>query len=77
MSNQIEKYRVEAVDGCCGSTYFFDWSNGHLRAEHDNGFSENWPPRGYSVTQKALSYLSLTNQMDRYYAIQAQHKQEI
>ena len=76
MGNQIEICRVEAADGCCGSTYYFDWSNGHLRAVHDNGYQENWAARGYGITQKALSYLSLTDQTDRYRALQAQYEQE-
>lgn len=72
MSNSTETYRVEPTEDDCGSVYTFCWSTGHLSAKHDNGYSENWPPRGYSVQAKALSYFALTDQTERYLMLDAE-----
>ena len=71
MTNQIEKFRIERDDDIQGGWVSFDWSNGTMQAEWDDGSIEHWSRSNYSVDAKAKSFFLFTNQMDRYDAMEA------
>ena len=66
MTNQIEKFRIERDGDIQGGWVSFDWSNGTMRAEWDDGSVENWSRSDCGVDAKAKSFFLFTNQMDRY-----------
>lgn len=59
MPNHIEK--VTTPEGVVS----FDHSTGIMSAVWNNGYTETWPRRGYSIAQKLESFLRFTGQYDR------------
>ena len=59
MSNSIETF--EMPEGKVS----FDHASGIMSAVWNNGYTETWPRRGYSIKTKFESFLFFTGQYDR------------
>lgn len=59
MSNSVET--VTMPEGVVS----FDHSTGVMKANWNNGYSETWPRRGYSIEQKRHSFYFFTEQWEK------------
>ena len=59
MSNSKETVKVD------GGEVTFDWSDGTMTAEWDNGYKETWSRKGYGMEEKANSFFMFTEQYER------------
>lgn len=71
MTNSIERHRIEATDEAQGGWVSFDWANGTMFAEWDDGQTETWGRRGYAIETKAKSFFLFTEQWDRFNQVNA------